>query len=630
MTVLSTAQVAGLVKKAGFPAADQASMVAIIKAESGNNTTATHKNANGSIDRGLAQINSVHSQFDANRLLSDPQYNVNAAYSIFKGQGLSAWATYTSGAYKKYLNEARSGVANSSSVTGSSVTSSDSSDASGTGQPSVTYGPPGPQYTSAGIGTPLTSAAETDSPLSGLRILGSELGGDYASVVIDTPTYTAAMETIPNLAFTIADPEGNLLYQQHNVWVKGAHVTYQDLNMRIDSIVFAPGSATTGQIQVTCVDDIVWRLQNLTGPRTVSGQSASQWIAEELRLVGIDPNQWLLAEAVPTQSQISRDVPDQTGQESSGDAPSAWTTITRLAKELGKRVFISGKRLVFGSSAFAMQWTAPGSVRLSWHELDWPERFLTMPTVTASSVSSNNNVTEVKGKIPLSRAKYFRPGVSVICRNVPALAGADWVTLMCFDVSFTLGTDTDGADITLVAPVNPPAQPPSSGATAAGTNAGSTSTGTSVSGGGADGQVASFVALALKQAGKRYVYGAYASPSNPNPTAFDCSELVQWCCERTGIKNCPRTSAAQRQWCISSHTEISVNAAINTKGALLFANGHVAISLGNGKTIEAMDAKDGVRQGNALGKRGWISGGRIPGAIGYSTPAASVGTGRAT
>ena len=614
MTILSSAQVAGLVRNAGFPVSVRATMVAITRAESGNNVSA--KNPHSSA-LGLLQILwSAHKRYDYNKLLTDAQYNINAGHDIYRSQGLTAWVSYTNGSYKKFLNEARSAVASASSVTGSSVTSTDSSSANGTGQPAITYGPPGPQYTSAGIGTPLTSAAETDSPLSGLRILGSELGGDYSTVVIGAPAYSAAMETIPNLSFSISDPDGKLLWSQGNVWVRGSHVSYQDLSLRIDTIAFVPGDVGTGALSITCVDDIVYRLQQLTGPRTVSGQSASQWIAEEMRIAGIDPNQWLLAEAVPTQSQISRDVPDQSGTESSGSAPSAWTTIVRLASELGKRAFISGRRLVFGSSAFAMQWTAPGPVRLSWDELDWSERFLTLPSVTHESVSSNSNVAECKGKIPLSRAKYFRPGVPVIVRNVPALAAASWISLMCFDVAFTLGTDTDGADITLVAPVNPPPQPPTSG-TSAGTNAGSTSNGSSASGGGVDGQMAQFVALALKQAGKRYVYGAYASPTNPNPTSFDCSELVQWCCERVGITGCPRTSTEQRAWCSEHHTTLSVATAIKTKGALLFANGHVAISLGNGRTIEAMNPADGVRQGNANGRRGWIAGGRIPGAKGY-------------
>jgi cell wall-associated NlpC family hydrolase len=197
--------------------------------------------------------------------------------------------------------------------------------------------------------------------------------------------------------------------------------------------------------------------------------------------------------------------------------------------------------------------------------------------------------------------------------NTPGIAGDIPVQLMCAHAAYDLATDTDGADITLLAPVDPPVQPPQ----AANANKSDTSSGTLTSGGGADGQIDRFVAIALQQAGKRYVFGAEASPSDPNPKAFDCSELVEWAAARAGITpKVPDGSAAQQSWCASHKTLISAATAINTKGALLFMPGHVAISLGNGKTIEAMNPSQGVRQGNAAG-RGWTSAGRIPGAAGY-------------
>lgn len=45
-----------------------------------------------------------------------------------------------------------------------------------------------------------------------------------------------------------------------------------------------------------------------------------------------------------------------------------------------------------------------------------------------------------------------------------------------------------------------------------------------------------FAALAEKQVGKRYILGAEAAISNPNPSAFDCSELVEWLYGRSGNK----------------------------------------------------------------------------------------------
>lgn len=80
-------------------------MAAIALAESGGRTDATHENADGSIDRGLWQINSSHAMYDPSRLLSDPEYNARAAVAVYRSQGLGAWTTYTSGAYRRFLGQ---------------------------------------------------------------------------------------------------------------------------------------------------------------------------------------------------------------------------------------------------------------------------------------------------------------------------------------------------------------------------------------------------------------------------------------------------------------------------------------------------------------------------------------------
>lgn len=616
MTTLTAAQVAVLVKQAGFPEADWVTMVAVCKAESGLRVEAKNPSSSAS---GLFQILwSVHKQYDQRKLLSDAAYNTKAAYDIYKSQGKKAWVAWSSGAFQKYMNEARQGVAQAASVTGNPSLPGSTGTANGDGSstPAVTYGPLGPEATKAGVGTPLSAAEETGTELAGLKILGSEIAGDFSSVIIGSPTFQAAVDTVPHVTFTIADPEGDLLWQARNLWVQGTRVQYRDLDLRIDEMKFEPGSHSTGQLTITCIDDIVYALMKLRGPRTAEGQSATSWIWTEMFLAGLSPSKYFLGEAVPTQSVIARDDDDQAGTGGGGEIPSAWTTIVRLAKELGKRVFISGRRLVFGSSAFAMQWTAPGSLRLSWHAPPTEgERFLTMPTAKYTSIGSRSDVIQVTARIPLNRAQFFRPGVPVIIRNTPSIAANDWITFMCTSVAHNLGTDTDGAEITLTLPVDPPPQPPTQ-TTSAGANGGSTST-SGASGGGADGQIGRFVALALQQTGKRYVFGAEAAPSDPNPRSFDCSELVEWAAARAGISpKVPDGSAAQLAHCRSKGTTVSVQAGITTKGALLFMPGHVAISLGNGKTIEAMNPSAGVRQGNA-NNRGWTAAGRIPGAQGY-------------
>ena len=79
--------------------ADLAAAVAI--AESGGKSDATNTNTNGSVDRGLWQINSVH----GGQSTFDPIANAKAAVKISSnGKNWSPWVTFNTGAYKKYLS----------------------------------------------------------------------------------------------------------------------------------------------------------------------------------------------------------------------------------------------------------------------------------------------------------------------------------------------------------------------------------------------------------------------------------------------------------------------------------------------------------------------------------------------
>jgi hypothetical protein len=98
-----------------------------------------------------------------------------------------------------------------------------------------------------------------------------------------------------------------------------------------------------------------------------------------------------------------------------------------------------------------------------------------------------------------------------------------------------------------------------------------------------------------------------ADPNNPNPSQFDCSELVRWACRRAGITpEMPDGSWFQHIHCKTNGTMISLATGFATKGALLIksrdafgrpiepipavapAQAHIAFSLGDGRTYEAM------------------------------------------
>lgn len=119
-----------------------------------------------------------------------------------------------------------------------------------------------------------------------------------------------------------------------------------------------------------------------------------------------------------------------------------------------------------------------------------------------------------------------------------------------------------------------------------------------------------FLWNALGQQGKSYVFGAEVRMNDPSPNAFDCSELIEWAAARAGVR-VPDGSINQ----INAATPMSVDEAMRTPGALLFRRGdpnHIAISLGDGRTIEARGRRYGVGIFDASG-RGWTRAGTIPG-----------------
>jgi cell wall-associated NlpC family hydrolase len=137
--------------------------------------------------------------------------------------------------------------------------------------------------------------------------------------------------------------------------------------------------------------------------------------------------------------------------------------------------------------------------------------------------------------------------------------------------------------------------------------------------------IVKLVSLLVSQKGDSYVFGVEVKKSNSDPTAFDCSELIEWGCAQVGVKpEMPDGSWWQYQHCLNHNAVLSVEKALIVPGSLLFIfssdpnkkerpkRAHVAMSLGNGMTIEARGKAFGVGI-FATDKRGWTHAGLIPG-----------------
>jgi cell wall-associated NlpC family hydrolase len=143
-----------------------------------------------------------------------------------------------------------------------------------------------------------------------------------------------------------------------------------------------------------------------------------------------------------------------------------------------------------------------------------------------------------------------------------------------------------------------------------------------------------FVQAALGQTGDPYVWGAEAAPGTDNPMSFDCSELIQWAAAEAGV-TVPDGSWYQYLALQEQGSTMSVDEALQTRGALLFwfsseptegggrpAEAHVAISLGDGQTIEARGSEYGVGSWSGEGGR-FNYAAVIPGLATAALPAAT-------
>ena len=141
-----------------------------------------------------------------------------------------------------------------------------------------------------------------------------------------------------------------------------------------------------------------------------------------------------------------------------------------------------------------------------------------------------------------------------------------------------------------------------------------------------------FVQQALKSQGDKYVYATGRDNTNPDPTAFDCSGLVIWAAIQSGYSapGFGNTNAeGLYEYTHKNSDGMTIDDAKKTKGALLFSRnednkiGHVAISLGDGTTMEAKGTDYGV--GIFKERSTWTDAGMLPG-MGSGDPMAGAPT----
>jgi cell wall-associated NlpC family hydrolase len=440
-------------------------------------------------------------------------------------------------------------------------------------------------------------AIQPSDPLDGVYILGKKARTSVTNKIISA-TYDTSTSATSQITIAFFDP--GFVDTRKGLYSLHTPVLFEDWRLQIAKQDISE-QAGKPVVTVQCRADIVRKLKNRKGKRVMHNASPTDFVKAECAAVGVK----VFAQASKKRPNIARDVKGPGDGENDTDQVTeynSWTTFQRLASEVGFICFESAGAVYFGKPTWLLNRSKSTAVHVVW-DGDGGVRPQNIPVV---SKSLDSKVTNVSVSVPVKYAAQVKVGGAIHLSGVPGYQG--WYLITSLNYSLM---NTAFVSVTAQTPIDPAATgwaKPTQGASAKAASDPDYVANLS-SGASGRGSASAFVQVALGQAGDPYVWGAEASKGDPNPRAFDCSELVEWAAGRVGVY-IPDGSSAQIAFC----RKISVSSAIRTRGALLHKPGHIAISLGNGRTIEAVGTGYGVRTMSATSRSfNWSSGGLIPG-----------------
>lgn len=403
---------------------------------------------------------------------------------------------------------------------------------------------------------------------------------DLIEAIVGQPGIRLTMDGASTLDVPVSDHQRKLMRSelvQARSWAEAAGVRFELVGF----------SKTGDTFTLKFEDAIAAELRRHTKPMSIpAGSTKRSEIVQRLaREAGVP-----VAVDQEKRANVARAVHRSQGGEGK---TSSWDLLGDLASEVQWRRFSNGRRLVVGSDDWLLgRDDAPTRVR----EFSGAVQTIDFDLDTGKRVSTARlDVDATQWSLP--------PGSVVLMGDDMGPAAGKWLVN-----EFARPVFSSRATVQLVRGRHDLKEPKRQGAGELGERGflpgkdGGTTDGSSVAASAARERMVRF---ALSKNGNPYQWGG------SGPVEFDCSGLVQAATAYAGHA-LPKPSANQAAAVRAAGKSLSIEAAIRTRGALLFRMGspynHVAISLGNGSTIEAMGEAYGVCIGSA-GGRGWTSAG---------------------
>jgi hypothetical protein len=373
-----------------------------------------------------------------------------------------------------------------------------------------------------------------------------------------------SMSEVNQLDLTFADNGFNIL--RSGLLTLKAGVDIDDFSLEIAAI-------TTGEqdgyetVTIKARPRIVRRLKDRRGAKVMKKVSPSEFVISECRAVGARYH----VQGSADRKTVARDVPKKGSQEVD-NPPSSWTTFKRLADELGYVLFETGGVIHFGRPSWLISNASDDNTVIARHRgAINDDRMVTIPVATRSLDSPSQSIS---GSLRVNSPRHIRSGMRLELSGVPTFDDKYLVSSFSID----LLDPKLIADFTAATALNPNpggdgGQEPRRGTRLA----------------------SDFAYWVQKQVGDKYSRTVEVNTGAFSVGTFNGEELVEWAASQIGAFM-PDGANNQIEYCEAHGTLTDVNTALKKRGALLWRNNFMAVSLGNHTVVEPVNGRIGVRK----------------------------------
>ena len=260
----------------------------------------------------------------------------------------------------------------------------------------------------------LQNSAQFDEILFRGKRLLSNVIDQVSEVTIELST-----SQITELSFTVEDPAFKIL--STGVFDLNTKVTYKGLSLIVAVVETGPGGGIGG-FTIRCRPEIVSKLKKRRGKMVMKKIRPTQFASREVAAAGGK----FVGQTSPIRSSIARDVPQKGESYDPASFPSSWTTMQRLADELGFLMYEVGGTIYFGKPTWLID-KLP-KVTVEWYPENQKEPY----SVPEFRQSIDNEDVEVSMELPISKAGSVYPGQGLVLSGFPKYAGTYFINTVSY------------------------------------------------------------------------------------------------------------------------------------------------------------------------------------------------------